>query len=259
MMISAGNAASRYLFSERNNAWLEIQWYMFSGMFLLGAAYTLKHNEHVRVDLVYSSVSDRARLWIDIFGLVFFLLPAMTILAYMGWPFFYDAFERGEISGNAGGLLRWPGLPIVIALATTYVVATLSPALIAARPGAVRTCVVASEPLVLAVRPDDPLARRATIAFGRLRAHPFVTLARGTGLRAGEVRGILSLNALMRASVEAEEFVLVRPELRLVMQPGGRPLLPATGAAAAATDLVSFARVASENGARRSSRRVEPR
>ena len=70
----------------------------------------------------------------------------------------------------------------------------------------------------------------------------------GTGLRAGEVRGILSLNALMRASVEAEEFVLVRPELRLVMQPGGRPLLPAAGAAAAATDLVSFARVAIDNG-----------
>jgi TRAP-type mannitol/chloroaromatic compound transport system permease small subunit len=107
-LISAGNAAARYLFNASSNAWLEIQWYMFSGMFLLGAAYTLKHNEHVRVDLIYSSVSDRARLWIDIFGLVFFLLPAMTILAYMGWPFFYDAFERGEISGNAGGLLRWP-------------------------------------------------------------------------------------------------------------------------------------------------------
>jgi TRAP-type mannitol/chloroaromatic compound transport system permease small subunit len=107
-LISAGNAAARYLFNASSNAWLEIQWYMFSGMFLLGAAYTLKHNEHVRVDLIYSSVSDRARLWIDIFGLVFVLLPAMTILAYMGWPFFYDAFERGEISGNAGGLLRWP-------------------------------------------------------------------------------------------------------------------------------------------------------
>ena len=107
-LISAGNAASRYLFNASSNAWLEIQWYMFSGIFLLGAAYTLSQNEHVRVDIVYGNVSDRARLWIDVFGLVFFLLPAMVILAWMGWPFFLDAYLRNETSSNAGGLLRWP-------------------------------------------------------------------------------------------------------------------------------------------------------
>ncbi|HEY1384165.1 MAG TPA: TRAP transporter small permease subunit [Dongiaceae bacterium] len=106
--ISAGNAASRYVLSASSNAWLEIQWYLFSGIFLLGAAYTLKVNEHVRVDLVYAYVSPRTRLWIDVFGLVFFLLPATIILAKMTWPFFLDAWARDEQSNNAGGLVRWP-------------------------------------------------------------------------------------------------------------------------------------------------------
>jgi len=107
-LISAGNATSRYLISLSSNAWLEVQWYMFSGMFLLGASYTLKKNEHVRVDLVYANVSDRTRLYIDIGGLVLFLLPAMVMLAIMTWPFFLDSWVRNEISGNAGGLIRWP-------------------------------------------------------------------------------------------------------------------------------------------------------
>ena len=107
-LISAYNAAQRYLFNVSSNAWLEIQWYMFAGMVLLGAAYTLKLNEHVRVDLVYSSVSDRARLWIDIFGILFFLLPAMVIIAWMSWPFFTGSYLGNEGSSNAGGLLRWP-------------------------------------------------------------------------------------------------------------------------------------------------------
>lgn len=107
-LISAGNAASRYMFSISSNAWLEVQWYMFSGMFLLGAAYTLKVNEHVRVDLIYAHVSPRARIWIDIFGLVFFMLPATIILVDMTWPFFLDSWARDEQSNNAGGLLRWP-------------------------------------------------------------------------------------------------------------------------------------------------------
>jgi TRAP-type mannitol/chloroaromatic compound transport system permease small subunit len=117
--ISAGNAASRYAFSMSSNAWLEIQWYMFSGMFLLGASYTLKVNEHVRVDLIYANVSDRTRLWIDVFGLILFLLPATIMLAWMTWPFFYESWIRDEMSGNAGGLIRWPVkllLPIGFAL-----------------------------------------------------------------------------------------------------------------------------------------------
>lgn len=107
-IISAGNATSRYLFSLSSNAWLEIQWYMFSGMVLLGASYTLKVNEHVRVDLVYANVSERTRLWIDLFGMILFLLPATMVLTWMTWPFFVESWFRHETSANAGGLLRWP-------------------------------------------------------------------------------------------------------------------------------------------------------
>ena len=78
-LISAGNAASRYMFSASSNAWLEVQWYMFAGMVLLGGPYTLKVNEHVRVDLIYSSVSERTRIWIDIVGCLLFLLPICTL------------------------------------------------------------------------------------------------------------------------------------------------------------------------------------
>ena len=89
-LISAGNAGSRYLFSESSNAWLEIQWYMFAAMVLLGAPYTLKMNEHVRVDLVYSMVSERTRIWIDIICGVLFLLPICVILVYFTWPWFVE-------------------------------------------------------------------------------------------------------------------------------------------------------------------------
>lgn len=106
--VAAGNAVVRYLFSWSSNAWLEVQWYLFAGVVLLGAAYTLRRNGHVRVDLVYGSVSERTRLWIDLFGIIFFLLPGMVLLAWMTWPFFWDAFVRGEGSPNAGGLIRWP-------------------------------------------------------------------------------------------------------------------------------------------------------
>lgn len=107
-LISAGNAVVRYGFSLSSNAWLEVQWYLFAGTVMLGAAYTLKRNEHVRVDLVYGSVSQRIRLWIDVFGIILFLLPGMVLLAWMTWPFFMDAWMRNEGSPNAGGLLRWP-------------------------------------------------------------------------------------------------------------------------------------------------------
>ena len=107
-LISAGNAGSRYLFSESSNGWLEIQWYMFAGMVLLGAPYTLKMNEHVRVDLVYGLVSERTRIWIDIVGGVLFLLPICIILTYFTWPWFVESWEINEASSNAGGLIRWP-------------------------------------------------------------------------------------------------------------------------------------------------------
>jgi TRAP-type mannitol/chloroaromatic compound transport system permease small subunit len=107
-LISAGNAGSRYLFNASSNAWLEIQWYMLAGMVMLGAPYTLKMNEHVRVDLVYGMVSERTRLWIDIVGSILFLLPICAILIYFTWPWFVDAWTINESSSNAGGLIRWP-------------------------------------------------------------------------------------------------------------------------------------------------------
>ena len=107
-LISAGNAFSRYAFSISSNAWLEIQWYMFGALVMLGTSYTLKKNEHVRVDIVYSNISTRAQIGIDIFGTILFLLPATLIMAYLSWPVFYNSWVEGEISGNAGGLIRWP-------------------------------------------------------------------------------------------------------------------------------------------------------
>ena len=107
-LISAGNAGSRYLFSASSNGWLEIQWYMFAGMVLLGAPYTLKMNEHVRVDLVYGMVSERTRIWIDIIGGLLFLLPICIILTYFTWPWFVESWSINEESSNAGGLIRWP-------------------------------------------------------------------------------------------------------------------------------------------------------
>ena len=108
-LISAGNAFSRYLFSESSNGWLEIQWYMFAGMVLLGAPYTLKMNEHVRVDLFYGMfASERTQIWIDIICGILFLMPICLILTYLTWPWFVDSWLGGEQSSNAGGLLRWP-------------------------------------------------------------------------------------------------------------------------------------------------------
>jgi TRAP-type mannitol/chloroaromatic compound transport system permease small subunit len=107
-LVSAGNATVRYLFNYSSNGWLEIQWYMFGGMVMLGASQTLRLNEHVRVDLLYSSVSDRTRLWIDIFGFTVFMIPIMGYLTYLTWPFFVNSFNSMEHSSNAGGLILWP-------------------------------------------------------------------------------------------------------------------------------------------------------
>jgi TRAP-type mannitol/chloroaromatic compound transport system permease small subunit len=118
-LISAGNATSRYLLSASSNAWLEVQWYMFAAMVLLGGPYTLKVNEHVRVDVLYSAITERARLWIDILGCLLFLLPICVILIYFTWPWFVESWRINESSSNAGGLIRWPVkllLPVGFAL-----------------------------------------------------------------------------------------------------------------------------------------------
>jgi len=107
-LISAGNATSRYLFSASSNAWLEVQWYMFTGMVMFGGAYTLKMNEHVRVDLFYGIFPEKVRIWIDIIGGFLFLLPICVILVFFTWPWFVESWQIQEMSSNAGGLIRWP-------------------------------------------------------------------------------------------------------------------------------------------------------
>ena len=107
-LISAGNALVRYGFSFSSNAWLEIQWYLFAAMFMLGAPYTLKRNEHVRVDVIYGNLSPRLKLWVDLLGGILFLMPPVLIIGWMSWPLFYDSWQSSEVSSNAGGLIRWP-------------------------------------------------------------------------------------------------------------------------------------------------------
>jgi TRAP-type mannitol/chloroaromatic compound transport system permease small subunit len=100
-------------YGNNSNAFLEAQWYMFGVMAMLGAAYTLKVNEHVRVDLIYGWVSERTRTWIDLFGGIACLLPMCGYLAWLTWPWFVDSWYSGEVSTNAGGLVRWPAKLII--------------------------------------------------------------------------------------------------------------------------------------------------
>ena len=95
-------------YSRNANSFLEAQWYMFAAIVMFGAAYTFKVNEHVRVDLIYGMVSERTRMLIDIFGIIFFLLPFCLILMYFTWPWFLEAFRGNEASSFTGGLVRWP-------------------------------------------------------------------------------------------------------------------------------------------------------
>ncbi len=108
VLVSSGNALSRYALGISSNAFLEIQWYLFAAVFLLCAGYTLLHNEHIRIDVVSSRLSRRSQLWIDIFGTVLFLLPVSIFIMWLSWPVFVNAWTSQEISGNAGGLIRWP-------------------------------------------------------------------------------------------------------------------------------------------------------
>lgn len=107
-LISAGNAMSRYAFDLSSNAWLEVQWYLFAAIVMFGASHTLRVNEHVRVDILYAHLSERGKEWLDLIGTALFLVPTMFVIAYYSWPFFMQSFETREISGNAGGLIRYP-------------------------------------------------------------------------------------------------------------------------------------------------------
>lgn len=112
-LISAGNATARYAFNASSNAWLEVQWYLFAAVFLLCAGYALKHNQHVRIDVVASRFSRRTQAWIEIFGTVFFLLPMALLILALSWPVFVASWKIGEVSTNANGLVIWPARLLV--------------------------------------------------------------------------------------------------------------------------------------------------
>ena len=113
VIVSAGNAIVRKVFSVGSNAWLEVQWYLFAAVFLLGAGYAFLHNAHVRIDFISGRLSARTRNIIDIIGIVAFLTPLAWILLQLSWPLFVKAWQSGEMSQNAGGLVRWPVLALL--------------------------------------------------------------------------------------------------------------------------------------------------
>jgi len=113
VLISAANAVVRKAFNVSSNSFLEIQWYLFSAIFLFLAGYTLLRNDHVRIDVIAGRLSKKAQAWIDIVGTVFFLFPMAFLLMWLAWPVFVDAYERHEISTNAGGLIIWPARLLV--------------------------------------------------------------------------------------------------------------------------------------------------
>ena len=128
VLISAANATVRKVFDYSSNAYLEIQWYLFSVIFLFGAGYTLLRNDHVRIDIIQGRLSPRTQNWIDVFGIVFFLMPMSLIIMRLSWPLFLDSFARHEVSTNAGGLIVWPArlmVPIGFALLIIQAVSEL--------------------------------------------------------------------------------------------------------------------------------------
>lgn len=107
-LISAGNAIVRKAFNMSSNSLLEIQWYLFAAVFMLGGGYAFLKNAHVRIDFISSKLQPRTRNWIDVAGIVVFLLPMCYMIGTMSWPLVYNAYVSGEVSASAGGLIRWP-------------------------------------------------------------------------------------------------------------------------------------------------------
>ncbi|HVK32672.1 MAG TPA: TRAP transporter small permease subunit [Burkholderiaceae bacterium] len=128
VIISAGNATLRKMFNIGSNAWLEIQWYLFAGVFMLGVGYVMLKNAHVRIDFISSKLSKRTNAIIDAIGIVVFTLPLALIMVNLGWPMFERAWTTGEMSQNAGGLIRWPAwalLPLGFAILALQAVSEL--------------------------------------------------------------------------------------------------------------------------------------
>ena len=119
VIVCTGNAVARYALNIGSKAWLELQWYFNSAVFLLIAAYALKRNEHVRIDVINGRLSPRTQAWIDILGGLFMLLPTVTIIAWYSWPSLVNSFAIDEYSSDPGGLIRWPVrllIPVAFAL-----------------------------------------------------------------------------------------------------------------------------------------------
>ncbi|MDB5543344.1 MAG: TRAP-type mannitol/chloroaromatic compound transport system, small permease component [Hyphomicrobiales bacterium] len=113
VLVSSINALVRFSINRSSNSWLELQWYLFGAVVLLGAAYTFKANEHIRIDILSSRLSKRSRDWIDVMGHIVFLMPLCLIIMWLGWPFFLRSFAQGEVSSSAGGLIVWPAKLLV--------------------------------------------------------------------------------------------------------------------------------------------------
>jgi TRAP-type mannitol/chloroaromatic compound transport system permease small subunit len=129
VLISTANAVIRKVFNVGSNAWLEVQWYLFAAVFMLGAGYAFLHNAHVRIDFISGKLTPRARNVIDIIGIVAFLAPLCLLLIDLSWPLFVNAWNSGEMSQNAGGLIRWPvylmipvGMALLLAQATSELI-----------------------------------------------------------------------------------------------------------------------------------------
>lgn len=115
VLVSAGNAVVRKVMNTSSNAWLELQWYLFGAAFLGAAAYTLKENEHIRIDIIYGLWRRRRQHWIDLIGHVLFLMPFVTLMIWFLWPWVLRSYRSGEVSTNSGGLVLWPAKALLLA------------------------------------------------------------------------------------------------------------------------------------------------
>lgn len=114
VLVSAGNAVIRKTFNMSSNAWLELQWYLFGAAFLLAAAYTLKQNEHIRIDIVYGMFSRRVQHWIDLLGHIFFLMPFVILMIIYFTEYVELSYRTKEVSSSAGGLILWPAKSLLL-------------------------------------------------------------------------------------------------------------------------------------------------
>ena len=114
VLVSAANAVIRKVFNTSSNSWLELQWYLFGAAFLGAAAYTLKENEHIRIDIIYGMWSRRTQHWIDLIGHLFFLMPFVTLMIYFLYPWVMRSYRIGEVSTNSGGLILWPAKAMLL-------------------------------------------------------------------------------------------------------------------------------------------------